>query len=157
MFDDWYSSYTPVYYTYIPTVYYYLCEWWWFPTACNKTYIVWRQNLLNKNTKDTGKTLKLRKEKSTLLKPASKLSSLKNKSSEKKTFHLLKLEKIKAYDPRWLLAQLKISRLLFLEDEINKNKKVIIENDVTSFPSEAKKEENRDDRKDSIKIEKIDN
>lgn len=154
VFDDWYYSFTPVYYTYTPTVYYYLCEWWWFPSACDKTYIIWRQNELNKNSNDTGKNNKIEKKEININEANKQIKQLKKEIFGKEDFSTSDIRKNnKAYDPRWLLAQLKISRLLFLEDEVNKNSQNVLENTSTIHSAENKKKET----KDSIKIEKKDN
>merc|ERR1712032_64643 len=111
VFDDWYYAYSPVYYTYTPTSYYYLCEWWWFPSACNTTYVVFRANQLKQgeslNASNKIEIKELRKE----------IYGNENFSTREIRMNS------RAYDPRWLLAQLKISRILFLEDEVAKNKK----------------------------------
>jgi hypothetical protein len=125
VFDDWYYSYTPVYYTYTPTSYYYVCEWWYFPSACDTTYVLYRKNQLktgdkitsakkNENAKKEFKTENLEKQ----------IKALKKEIFGKENYSTKELRKNnKVYDPRWLLAQLKISRLFFLEDEVIKNKK----------------------------------
>lgn len=155
IFDDWYYSYTPVYYTYTPTVYYYLCEWWWFPTACETTYIVYRQNELNKNSKEANKNSKIEKREININEANNQIKQLKKEIFGKENFSTENLRKNnKAYDPRWLLAQLKISRLLFLEDEVTKNNKTIFENSPSSHAIDSKKEEKKEEKKDSLKIEK---
>merc|ERR1711957_917635 len=120
-FDDWYYAYSPVYYTYTPTSYYYLCEW-LFPSACDTTYVVFRQNQLKTGDNLAPAKMERRELKSEDVEKQIKV--LKKEIFGKEDFSTKDLRKNnKAYDPRWLLAQLKIARLLFLEDEITKNKK----------------------------------
>lgn len=117
-FDDWFYSYSPVHYTYTPTFYYYLCEWWWFPSACDTTYIVWRQKELN-TKKDDNTNNKEEKKEFNLDEAQKQIKQLKKEIFGKEEYSTEEIRKNhKAYDPRWLLAQLKISRILFLEDEL---------------------------------------
>ena len=122
-FDDWYYAYSPVYYTYTPTAYYYLCEWWWFPDACDETYVVYRQKQLKSGEKiSSSKQFEKRELKTG--DAEKQIRALKKEIFGKEDYSTKELRKNnKAYDPRWLLAQLKIARLLFLEDEITRNKK----------------------------------
>merc|ERR1711957_206144 len=122
-FDDWYYAYSPVYYTYTPTSYYYLCEWWWFPSACDTTYVVFRQNQL-KTGDNLAPANKMERRELKSEDVEKQIKVLKKEIFGKEDFSTKDLRKNnKAYDPRWLLAQLKIARLLFLEDEITKNLK----------------------------------
>ena len=123
VFDDWYYAYSPVYYTYTPTAYYYLCEWWWFPSACDTTYVVFRQNQL-KTGENSSPANKMEKRELKSEDAEKQIRALKKEIFGKEDFSTKEIRKNnKAYDPRWLLAQLKISRLFFLEDEVIKNKK----------------------------------
>merc|ERR1712151_83153 len=123
VFDDWYYAYSPVYYTYTPTSYYYLCEWWWFPSACDTTYVVFRQNQL-KSGDNLSPSNKIERRELKTEDAEKQVRTLKKEIFGKEEFSTKDLRKNnKAYDPRWLLAQLKIARLLFLEDELAKNKK----------------------------------
>ena len=120
-FDNFYYDYSPMTYSYTPSSYYYLCEWWWYPTACDSTYIVYRQNQLKDGKPE--KDSKLEKRSLNLEEVKKQINLLKKEIYGKEDFSTTEIRKNnKAYDPRWLLAQLKVSRLLFLEDEMNKNK-----------------------------------
>jgi len=153
VFDDWYYSYTPVVYTYTPTSYYYLCEWWWFPSACGTSYVIYRKNELKnnkENKENTPTTQTIEKREMNLDDTIKQIKQLKKEIFGKEDFSTEDIRKNnKAYDPRWLLAQLKISRILFLEDEV-RNKKV----DNTIAIEQKKNEAEKAERKDTIKIEK---
>lgn len=119
-FEPFYYSYSPIYYTYTPTSYYYLCEWWWFPSACETTYIVWRQKELNKETDTKAKP---EKRDFNVDEARKQIKDLKKEIFGKEDYVTEDIRKNhKVYDPRWLLAQLKISRILFLEDEVRARK-----------------------------------
>merc|ERR1719362_163192 len=122
-FDDWYYAYSPIYYTYTPTSYYYLCEWWWFPSACDTTYVIFRANQLKQgeslNASNKIERRELKKED-----VEKQIKELRKEIYGNENFSTREIRmNSRAYDPRWLLAQLKISRILFLEDEVAKNKK----------------------------------
>ena len=122
VFDSWYYSYSPVYYTYTPTAYYYLCEWWWFPSACDTTYVIFRQSQL-KTGDNLSPTNKMERRELKKEDAEKQIKALKKEIFGNETYSTTELRKNnKAYDPRWLLAQLKLARLLFLEDEVGKNK-----------------------------------
>lgn len=106
---SWYA-YTPVYYTYYPG-YWYFWDYWYSPV------IYLRKQVQNTNEVDTNK---MQNELKALDK---EIWGVENFSTES-----LRSEN-KAYDPKWLFAQLKISRALFLEDALKqKTKRPFIEN-----------------------------
>lgn len=105
--DSVYYSSLPIYYTYSPIVYYY----WdlYYPAY----WYVYRNEA-------NGAIDKSKKEKKFNADEAKKeISTLKKEIWGNENFNTEEIKKNqKAYDPRWLMAQLKISRVLNLEDMI---------------------------------------
>ena len=117
--DTWYWEYDPIYYSDTPYSIYDDCSLSYDPIYC----AYYRKNQLK-----AGNNLKSdKKNERTALKTEDmekQIKSLKKEIFGKENYSTKELRKNKkAYDPRWLVAQLKVARLLFLEDEINKNRK----------------------------------
>ena len=116
----WYDLEDPIHSSYTPYSIYYDCYLFWDPIFCDSYY--------RKNQLKAGNNLKsAKKNERRALKTEDiekQIKSLKKEIFGKENYSTKELRKNnKAYDPRWLVAQLKVARLLFLEDEINKNRK----------------------------------
>jgi hypothetical protein len=143
LYDPVWYSYSPVYYTYTP-VYYYYWDYWYYPSY----WVVWRND-------DNKKPTNEKKEKE--IKPEDidkELASLKKEIWGKENVDLKEFrENNKAYDPRWLMAQLKISRALMLDDIKNKensNVEVKIKSEETILKSDVPKEVTKKEQKKSV-------
>merc|ERR1711934_188555 len=121
-----YYSYSPVYYSYVPASYYYSYDpyfgYYGSSYYLDYTYVVYpfyyRGTAPNTNDK------KAEKKESTTAEMKSELKNLKKEIWGKDSFDTTELRKNnRAYDSRWLIAQLKITRALELEDNLKKMKK----------------------------------
>jgi len=164
--DPVYNSYTPVYYTYTPSSYYYTSDpnssVYYGSTAYPTTYsytsypYYWRKGDDNKNAPNHDEIEK-------------ELHSLKKEIWGNENYNTDQTRKDgKAYDSRWLIAQLKISRALELEDLIKehsnepKNREnmdeVSISSDKESLRTESepkKEKKNKDGKGNREEIEEM--
>jgi len=112
VYDPVYYTETPVFYSYSPLTYYYWDNW-YYPDY----WLVYRNEASSR--KSNGE------KKFNVQQATEELSSLKKEIWGKSGFNTEELRKSnKAYDPKWLMAQLKIARALNLEDTL-RNKKLI--------------------------------
>ena len=117
VFDTVWYVYEPVYYTYTSDIYYYW-DYWYYPSY----WYVWRQDgtAATQNSKKSFSKEEAQKE----------LNSLKKEIWGKEDFSTETIRKNKIYDPRWLMAQLKIARAINLEDMLNNNLKKNLRTDA---------------------------
>ena len=110
VFDPVWYTYDPIFYAYTSDVYYY-----WDSYYYPSYWTVWRQD-------GTAPAVNAQKEKVFKQEDAQKeLSSLKKEIWGKEDFNTENVRKNKIYDPRWLMAQLKIARAVNLEDMLKSN------------------------------------
>lgn len=135
--DPIYYSCSPMYYTYYtsPIYYYYQTDSYTVPT----TYIFYRQN--GNQTQNSTKAIPLRKKSIDELKE--ELENLKKTiwgDPNYKTDELRKNGKV--YDAKWLLAQMKITRVVELEDFLSLKQKTQNESTSETIPNRIEPKQN---------------